>query len=195
MSLIAQKIIETRKQKGLTQEELAEQAHINIRTIQRIENCESEPRGKTLRLICNVLEIEIQELLDVKNESNGIATRVIEGFFILTLNLILMSIIGFLTLDSNANINSRFGALLLSFFIPFFIVVFTKSIGQIERILKFGSGFMIYSILVMIMHGFPIGFTTGLFPCSLIALVVLYYANGLVTKLALHKRQDFGWKE
>lgn len=44
MNWIAKKISETRKIKGLTQEELAEKAKINLRTIQRIENSESEPR-------------------------------------------------------------------------------------------------------------------------------------------------------
>ena len=51
MSLITKKISETRKIKGLTQEELAEQSQINLRTIQRIENSESVPRGQTLNLI------------------------------------------------------------------------------------------------------------------------------------------------
>lgn len=43
MNLLAKKISEHRKIKGLTQEELAEQAKVNLRTIQRIENSESEP--------------------------------------------------------------------------------------------------------------------------------------------------------
>ena len=50
MSIIGKKISETRKSKGLTQEELAELSKVNLRTIQRIENNESEPRGKTLFL-------------------------------------------------------------------------------------------------------------------------------------------------
>ena len=176
MNLIAQKISEARKLKGLTQEELAEQSQINIRTIQRIENCESEPRGKTLRLICQALDIEIQELLESDNIENsiGLGEKVVEGFFLLTLNVALMCILGFLTLDSNANLNSRFGAFLLSFFIPFFIVILTKRIKEMERMLKFGAGFIVYFVLVMIVLGFPVGFTTGLFPCLLIALSVLY---------------------
>jgi transcriptional regulator with XRE-family HTH domain len=36
MNLIANKISETRKTKGLTQEELAELSKVNLRTIQRI---------------------------------------------------------------------------------------------------------------------------------------------------------------
>lgn len=182
MSIIAKKLIETRKLKGITQEELAEQAQINIRTIQRIENCESEPRGKTLRLICEALEIEIQELkpFDKEQNSNGLGKKIIEGFFLLTLNLILMSVIGYLTLDSHANFNSRFGGFLLSFFIPFFIVTLTLKMNDMERMLKFGAGFIMYFIFVVTAHGFPIGFITGLFPCLLIAIGVLYYGGRFI---------------
>ena len=64
MKEIGQKIKEVRKIKGLSQEELAEASKINLRTIQRIENNESDPRGKTLHLLCAVLEINTEELLD-----------------------------------------------------------------------------------------------------------------------------------
>lgn len=62
MNLLAQTIKETRKRKGLTQTELAEMASVNLRTTQRIENAENEPRGKTLQLICDVLQIELSDL-------------------------------------------------------------------------------------------------------------------------------------
>ena len=64
MSEVGQKIKELRKKKGLSQEELAEFAKVNLRTIQRIENDESEPRGKTLSLICEVLNINLEDVLD-----------------------------------------------------------------------------------------------------------------------------------
>ena len=51
MSIIGKIICEARKSKGQTQEELAELSKVNLRTIQRIENNESVPRGKTLYLI------------------------------------------------------------------------------------------------------------------------------------------------
>ena len=43
---------------------MAESAKVNLRTIQRIENNESEPRGKTLNLICEVLNINAEDILD-----------------------------------------------------------------------------------------------------------------------------------
>ena len=62
---------EVRKLKGYTQEELAESSKINLRTIQRIENGKNEPRGKTLNLICDVLEIDINEFKKTKTASNN----------------------------------------------------------------------------------------------------------------------------
>ena len=72
MSVIGEKISAGRKAKGLTQEELAELSKVNLRTIQRIENNENEPRGKTLVLICEVLDIDLESLLlsKVQSENN-----------------------------------------------------------------------------------------------------------------------------
>lgn len=64
MNEIGNKLREARKNKGLSQEELALSAKVNLRTIQRIENNESEPRGKTMNLICKVLELNVEDILD-----------------------------------------------------------------------------------------------------------------------------------
>ena len=72
MKNIGQKIKDIRKQKGLSQEELAELAKVNLRTIQRLENSENEPRGKTLHLICDVLEVNVEDILDYgKQDDKG----------------------------------------------------------------------------------------------------------------------------
>ncbi len=64
METIGTKILEIRKRKGLTQEELSDQSLINLRTLQRIEKGETEPRGNTLKNLCRVLEINIEDVLD-----------------------------------------------------------------------------------------------------------------------------------
>ena len=110
-----------------------------------------------------------------KEKSNG--TTIVNGIFLIILNLSLMFIIGYLTLDSEANFNSRIGALLLSFFLPMFIVFKTKNMGAIERMLKFGVGFIAYIILSLIMVGLPQSFVTGLIPCLVIGLATLFYGK------------------
>nr|WP_321487061.1 helix-turn-helix transcriptional regulator [uncultured Draconibacterium sp.] len=55
------RIKESRLKQGWTQEDLAEHAKVNLRTIQRIENNETTPRRKTLDLLFSVLEIDMIE--------------------------------------------------------------------------------------------------------------------------------------
>lgn len=64
MDTIGQKIVEIRKRKGLSQEALSDLAKINLRTLQRVEKGETEPLGNTLKSLCNVLEINIEDILD-----------------------------------------------------------------------------------------------------------------------------------
>ncbi len=60
---LAERILQLRKAKGLTQEELAEAASINLRTLQRIEQGKTEPRGQTLRLLAEALQQSPDDLL------------------------------------------------------------------------------------------------------------------------------------
>lgn len=177
MSEISKKIVYIRKSKGLSQEELAELSKVNLRTIQRIENNENEPRGKTLNLVCNALEINLENSGALKFNNKINESSIINGFFILILNILIMCIIGFLALDSQSNLNSKFGAFLLSFFIPFFITYKTQKMGGLPRMFKFGSGFIFYIIFSSIVLGIPKSLTTGLLPCLLLSVATLYYGN------------------
>lgn len=69
---IAQKVKELRSRKGFSQEQLAESAEINLRTVQRIESGETEPRGDTLKRIAKALNVTPDELIDwAEHEDNG----------------------------------------------------------------------------------------------------------------------------
>ena len=70
MNKLGSIIQERRKSRGLTQEDLAEMAKVNLRTIQRIENNENTPRGKTLVLICDALDLDLEEILLSGNDEN-----------------------------------------------------------------------------------------------------------------------------
>ena len=175
-----------RQVKGLTQEELADRTNINLRTIQRIENGENKPRLNTVRSLAGELGLELDALTEYLTISRkkSVGDLVAEGLFLLILNFVLMGIFGYLTLDSDANLNSKFAAILLSFLIPIFIVYQTKNLNNLERTLKYGFGFLLYFILVMIFHGFVVGFVSLLFPCIAIALATLYYGKSLVSRSA-----------
>ncbi|HEX8041935.1 MAG TPA: helix-turn-helix domain-containing protein [Chryseosolibacter sp.] len=72
---IAKKIIHFRKLKGITQETLSEVTGLNVRTIQRIESGEVDPRLYTLRSIADALGVNLEELLPepTQHELNQIA--------------------------------------------------------------------------------------------------------------------------
>jgi len=53
---IGKKITELRKTKGLTQEELASRCGLNVRSIQRIENGEVNPRLSTLKILSEIFD-------------------------------------------------------------------------------------------------------------------------------------------
>ena len=59
---LGNKILELRKAKGLTQEELVERCNISVRTIQRIETGDVNPRSYTIKTILEALESDYNEL-------------------------------------------------------------------------------------------------------------------------------------
>ncbi|KQS27991.1 hypothetical protein ASG33_16480 [Dyadobacter sp. Leaf189] len=63
---IADQIRTLRKNRGLSQEMLAENAGINLRTLQRIETGNVEPRGETLRMLAQALNVTMEELIPVQ---------------------------------------------------------------------------------------------------------------------------------
>ena len=63
------KIVELRKQKGLTQEDLAAECNLNVRSIQRIEKGEVVPRDYTLNILSNVLEFDFRQFDNISESS------------------------------------------------------------------------------------------------------------------------------
>lgn len=94
MSTAGERLCLMRKSKGLTQEELADMASINLRTLQRIENGETDPRSSTLKRICNVLQVDPGEIINAGKTENDkflsvMHLSVIAIFFIPSGNIIL----------------------------------------------------------------------------------------------------------
>ena len=61
---LARRIKELRSRKGFSQEELSEKSGLSLRTIQRIENGETEPRGDSLKRIATAFDVSSEEILD-----------------------------------------------------------------------------------------------------------------------------------
>ena len=63
-NLLGLRIKELRKQKGMSQEFLAEESGLSLRTIQRIENGGTNPTGESLKRLSNALNVNPDELID-----------------------------------------------------------------------------------------------------------------------------------
>lgn len=61
VNLVQMNIKTLREQKHLTQEELAKQSGLSIRTIQRIESGQ-EPKGNTAKVLARALDIDLSSL-------------------------------------------------------------------------------------------------------------------------------------
>ncbi|ELR72859.1 hypothetical protein C900_00820 [Fulvivirga imtechensis AK7] len=60
---LGEKISQLRKNRNLTQNELAEMSHVGVRTIQRIESGQVLPRTSTIRLLLKTLGYDYQQLI------------------------------------------------------------------------------------------------------------------------------------
>ena len=124
-----------RNRKGFSQEELSEKTGLSLRTIQRIENGETEPRGDSLKRLALVFDVPVDEIVDwTVREDKG---------FLISLNLSALSFIFFPLLgilvpliiwiskkDKIQNINA-IAKSLLNFQITWTILFFIGYIGII----------------------------------------------------------------
>ncbi len=84
---LAQKIKTLRNRKGFTQEELSDLTGLSLRTIQRIENGETEPRGDSIKRLALAFNISSDEIIDwTVQEDKG---------FLVSMNLSALSFIFF----------------------------------------------------------------------------------------------------
>lgn len=68
-------IRELRVKKGMTQEDLAAKTDITVRTIQRIESGEVDPRAFTLQSIAAALEVDYESLVGKEEEFNHVRVK------------------------------------------------------------------------------------------------------------------------
>jgi len=63
---LGKKLAEIRNRKGITQQEIADQCNLNIRTVQRVESGEVNPRLYTIRLYLKCLGHEFEQVMEDK---------------------------------------------------------------------------------------------------------------------------------
>jgi uncharacterized Tic20 family protein len=160
METIGSKISKIRKQKGMSQEELSDLSKINLRTLQRIEKDENQPSGNTLRLICETLQINIEEIINYgKIEDNSYLMFLhlsIISALIIPLGNIVSPLILWLNKRRNIiNVDIQ-GKNILNFQIFFTIVNFVQLVvgayGKISH--SYNAAFFLYNYFILIAVNF-----------------------------------------
>jgi uncharacterized Tic20 family protein len=126
MSATGGKISQLRKSRGITQEELSELARVNLRTIQRIESGDTEPRLTTLRALCNAMNANIEEVIETGLQENRNILFWLHltpaAAFLLPLGNIIMPLIIWLSnKDRTAHVREQ-GANIINFQIIWYII-------------------------------------------------------------------------
>ena len=114
------KVSELRKEKGFTQEQLAEFCEITPRTIQRIESGEVEPRAFTRNSLSNVLEFDLGKN-DLENERFWMAALHLSSMFC----IVLIPLLIWSWLKSRSYQIDKHGRQVLNFQISMTIVLLT----------------------------------------------------------------------
>jgi len=171
MKEVGNKIKEFRKKKGLSQEDLAELAKVNLRTIQRIETNVNDPSGKTLNLLCDALNISIEDIVDYgKTEDKTFLILFhlsVLSFLVLPLGNIIIPVILWLTKKDKIIGLKNVGANLINYQICWSIITYLSIIlgfiGKLFRVpfldnLNFANFLYLLIILYLINIILPIVF-------------------------------------
>jgi transcriptional regulator with XRE-family HTH domain len=178
---LSKRVKELRKQNGLTQEQLAENSGLSLRTIQRVENNETVPRGDSLKRLARALATTPDEIIDWQvTEDKGYLT------------LMCLSAMGFLFFP------------ILGVIIPLIFWILKKD--KLKKVNELGKSIMnfeitwciiFFSCFILMFFGFFSGFTT-LSPKSIllfyIPLIILYFYNFaviLINSIRIYKEQKF----
>lgn len=142
---LSKRVKELRTRKGFSQEQLAEISGLSLRTIQRIENGETEPRGETLKRLMNALEVAPDDLIDWSiAEDKGFLTAVnlsALGFFVFPLLGILIPLIMWISKKDKLKDINKTGKEILNFQITWNLLVF------LTYILFVGQVFLMHSLI------------------------------------------------
>ncbi len=166
-----------RVKSGFSQEELAEKSGLSLRTVQRIENGETDPRGDSLKRIAKVLGVSPEYLIDWELEENSAL-----------MTLLHLSQLGFIAFP------------ILGIVIPLTIWILKKSrIKNVDRvgqqILNFQitwsiSAFLLYITafsIIIIFRRVPVFLPFSFFPL----LGILYLYNiGIIVYNTLHFKKS-----
>lgn len=165
---LSARVKELRHKKGMSQEFLAEESGLSLRTIQRIEKGESNPTGDSLKRLSNALDVNPDELIDWTIKENHkylifLNLSALTFLFFPLLGILVPFILWTSKKDKIKGINNLSKALinfeitwtLLLFLIPFILFISSK-INLLENLslrtifILIGVMYLINLILILI---------------------------------------------
>lgn len=162
---LAQGVKDLRKRKGLSQEELAKNAGLSLRTIQRVENGETEPTGETLKRISSALDVTPNELIDrhgnKEKPKKTVKTKyeylhIFDDKLVFSKNSEINDLVG----DYEKSVHNVFKTLMVFFvFIPIFtaLAIIFHNLGKIELAIYTGA----FALLFLVVAFYTMLFTSG----------------------------------
>lgn len=126
---LGSQIEKLRKRQGFSQEMLAEEAGLNLRTIQRIENNETVPRADSLKRITDAIKVTPDELMDYSLVEDKTFLKILNistlGFLFFPLLGIILPLIFWIMKRDKIKNADFVGKKILNFQITWTIVLFT----------------------------------------------------------------------
>ncbi len=201
---LGKKILELRKQKGFTQEELVEKCNINVRTIQRIEAGDVTPRSFTVKTILEALGVDganffkSNEATFSSREKTILNTSWITAILFTIITVVSMILEGFYFNNQHdsgelffRSISGTFTLITLFFFLRGY-----KALGDRFGINSLVSGTYVYFILEIIAVSIVISLTVFDFEedvveiLSGIVLILTLGISELILGLGIRKLKD-----
>ena len=158
---LSARVKELRNKKGMSQEVLAEESGLSLRTIQRIENGESNPTGDSLKRLSNALDVNPDELIDwtIKEDNKYLIflnLSALTFLFFPMLGILVPFILWTSKKDKIKNINKLGKGLInfeitwtiLLFLIPFMFILISKT--SLLESLSFRNIFIVIGVLYFI---------------------------------------------
>ena len=149
---LSQKVKNLRKLKGLSQNELSKNSGLSLRTIQRVENGETEPTGETLKRISSALDVTPNKLIDIQTPKKTVKTKY-EYLHIFDNKLVISKTaeINDLVKDYGKSINNLFKTLMMLFisilmFTILTVIFYNKGMVGLSML---SGGWALYSLVTV----------------------------------------------
>lgn len=154
---LALRVKELRNRKGFSQEKLAEDSSLSLRTIQRIENNKTVPRGDTLKRLAIALDTSPDEIIDwkIQEDQNYLRLMSLSALWFLLfplLGIIIPLTMWILKKDKVKNVN-ELGISILNFQISWIILFFFYSIFLASGLLNIEMiGYFLLSLPFLVLY-------------------------------------------